>query len=167
MLNHVVVRYFAHRQPDTSPRAALLYSDDVRENERESPRSASFQAFDISDEVSSMRRKEPIGPLDEILGSVGTVRVLRALSHPGHPRWSAHLAFLTDLSRSSLWDAVNRLSDEGIVEPVHEWHPGGSVPLRIARRHPLARALTLLFDEEAREYPTSRRHIDVLGSFRF
>jgi hypothetical protein len=113
-----------------------------------------------------MRRKHPIGPLDEILGTVGTVRVLRALSNPGHPRWSAHLAFLTELSRSSVWDAVNRLSAHGIVEPVHEWHAGSSVPFRIARRHPLARMVTLLFDEEVREYPESRRDIDVLASFR-
>lgn len=115
----------------------------------------------VLDEIR-VRQKRSIGPLDEILGSVGNVRVLRALSNPGHLRWSAHLAYLTELSRSSVWDSVNELSAHGIVEPAPEWNAGSSVPFRIARRHPLARIVTLLFDEEARKYPASRRYIDAI-----
>ena len=113
-----------------------------------------------------MRRRDPVGPLDEIMGTVGTVRVLRALAYPGHARWSQHLVFLTKLSRSSVWDALNRLQAANVVEAVQDWYPGTSAPFRIHRSHPLARLITVLFDAEMRAYPDTRQDFDLLGSRR-
>ncbi len=85
-------------------------------------------------------------PLDEVLGTVSCVRVLRELVLHGQPLTASELAERTALSRPSVGEALDRLMGLGLVEPVGT---ARSTPYRVRDAHFLAEPLGRLFREEA------------------
>lgn len=86
-------------------------------------------------------------PLDELLGTVSCVRVLRELTLHGEPLSASELAERTALSRPSAGDAVTKLVELNAVETIGT---GRYVQYRLRDSHFLARALQALFRQEAR-----------------
>lgn len=85
-------------------------------------------------------------PLDAILGTVASVRVLRALAD-GAEQAPPFLAARTALSRPAVRDALLRLEQGRIVERVGQ---GRNVLYRLTPNHPLTRRIVKLFRAEAR-----------------
>lgn len=85
-------------------------------------------------------------PLDAILGTVASVRVLRALAD-GVEQAPPFLAARTALSRPAVRDALLRLEQGRIVERVGQ---GRNVLYRLTPNHPLTRRIVKLFRAEAR-----------------
>ena len=86
-------------------------------------------------------------PLNELLGTEGTVRLLRALTREQAPVGAGELAQLTQLTPVATRRALGALIDTGVVD-VHG-RPGiASYALR--ESHPLSPALRALFDAERR-----------------
>lgn len=100
------------------------------------------------DESSSATPSAP--PLDQILGTVATVRVLRALSRGGEYA-PPHLAAKTHTSRPAVREALIRLTTLGVVESIGQ---GRNLLYRLVDAHPLSRRLVKLFRAEAKEYDT-------------
>lgn len=86
-------------------------------------------------------------PLDELLGTVSCVRVVRELTLHGEPLSASELAERTTLSRPSAGDAVTKLVELNAVETIGT---GRYVQYRLRESHFLARALQDLFRQEAR-----------------
>lgn len=86
-------------------------------------------------------------PLDELLGTVSCVRVLRELTLHGQPLSASELAERTALSRPSAGDAVTKLVELKVVETIGT---GRYVQYRLRDSHFLARALQDLFRQETR-----------------
>ena len=85
-------------------------------------------------------------PLDQILGTQASVRVMRVLSEGGvhaPPR----IARQTDISRPAVREALIRLESEGIVERVGD---GRNVLYRLVTDHPLTKRIVKLFRTEAK-----------------
>lgn len=96
-------------------------------------------------------------PLDDALGTVSCVRVLRELVLHGQPLAASELAERTALSRPSVGEALDRLVGLGLVEPVGT---ARSTPYRVRDGHFLAEPLGRLFRREA-----ERREV-VAGDLR-
>ena len=89
--------------------------------------------------------KEP-HPLDLILGTQATVRVLRVLTSGGEhapPR----IARATRTSRPAVREALIRLEAQGVVERVGD---GRNVLYRLSSSHPLSKRIAKLFWTEAK-----------------
>lgn len=84
-------------------------------------------------------------PLDEILGTVSCVRVLRELTLHGEPLSASDLADRTSLSRPSAGDALRRLVGSGLIATVGT---GRYVTYRLHESHFLAEALQRLYRRE-------------------
>ena len=85
-------------------------------------------------------------PLDHILGTQATVRVLRVLTSGGEhapPR----IARTTRTSRPAVREALIRLEAQGIVERVGD---GRNVLYRLSSSHPLSKRIAKLFRTEAK-----------------
>jgi len=87
-------------------------------------------------------------PLDRILGTVASVRVLRQLCEGGEHA-PPHIASQTGLSRPAVREALIRLERERVIERVGQ---GRNVLYRFAEDHPLARRISKLFRGEAKAY---------------
>ena len=85
-------------------------------------------------------------PLDHILGTQATVRVLRVLV-PGGEHAPPRIARDTKISRPAVREALIRLEGEGVVERVGD---GRNVLYRISSDHPLAKRIVKLFKAEAK-----------------
>ena len=92
------------------------------------------------------------GPLDHILGTGASVRVLRALSSGGEHA-PPHIAMRTRVSRPAVREALLRLERERIVERVGQ---GRNVLYRLAIDHPLTRRITKLFKAELKYVALTR-----------
>jgi DNA-binding transcriptional ArsR family regulator len=90
--------------------------------------------------------KPKIHPLDQILGTQATVRVLRMLT-PGREHAPPRIARETNVSRPAVREALIRLEKEGVVERVGD---GRNVLYRISSNHPLAKRIVKLFKAEAK-----------------
>lgn len=84
-------------------------------------------------------------PLDEILGTVSCVRILRELTLHGHPLSASDLAERTSLSKPSVGEALARLVRLNAVETVGT---GRYVQYRLRDSHFLAQPLQDLFRRE-------------------
>lgn len=84
--------------------------------------------------------------LDQILGTLAAVRVLRVLS-PGGEHAPPRIARDTNVSRPAVREALIRLQKEGVVERVGD---GRNVLYRISSNHPLAKRIVKLFKTEAK-----------------
>lgn len=85
-------------------------------------------------------------PLNRILRTEASVRVLRVLSLTRHPLAPTEVASRTRLDPSGVRRALRDLAEQGIVETVGA---GASPPVRIRMAHPFAGALRSLFRAEA------------------
>jgi hypothetical protein len=85
-------------------------------------------------------------PLDQILGTHATVRVLRVLA-PGGEHAPPRIARETKTSRPAVREAIIRLEKEGVVERVGD---GRNVLYRLSLNHPLAKRIVKLFKTEAK-----------------
>lgn len=85
-------------------------------------------------------------PLDQILGTQATVRVLRVLA-PGGEHAPPRIARTTRISRPAVREALIRLQSEGVVERVGD---GRNVLYRLSMNHPLAKRIVKLFKTEAK-----------------
>lgn len=94
------------------------------------------------------RRSLQVHPLDEILGSRANVAVLRAICRHVAPRWPVEITAETKLSRASVWNALYRLRQLGVIDVVGAWQQGTSVPFRLRHEHPLALPIFGLFLRE-------------------
>ena len=83
-------------------------------------------------------------PLDQILGTIATVRVLRQLIH-GDEYAPPHIAQVTGISRPAVRDALIRLERQRIIERVGQ---GRNVLYRLDKTHPLAKRIVKLFKAE-------------------
>jgi len=92
------------------------------------------------------RRQDPLRtPLDDILGSVGAVRVLRILSDAREPIGRTRVARRALLNPSGVRRILNRLAESGLVEIVGS---GRNQAVRLRPRHPLSAPLRELFSAE-------------------
>ncbi len=85
-------------------------------------------------------------PLDAIIGTHASVRVLRMLAS-GDEHSPPYLAARTGVSRPAVREAIIRLEKEGVVERVGQ---GRNVLYRMSMNHPLAKRLVKLFKTEAK-----------------
>lgn len=85
-------------------------------------------------------------PLDEILGTVSSVRTLRELVRHGEPLIPADIARRTEMTSASIGSALDRLDRLGIVEPVGS---GARPSYRLRDGHFLAEPIRRLFRREA------------------
>lgn len=100
------------------------------------------------------RQSSPLAPLNDILGTEGAVRLLRALSElGGRPSGVGALAEATQLERSSARRSLGTLVETGIVEALGG---GRTVLYQLRLDHPLAGAVVALFraEREKRPVPT-------------
>lgn len=84
-------------------------------------------------------------PLNEILGSVGAVRVLRVLAATDRPIGRTQVARRAELNPSGVRRTLKRLADVGIVEFLGS---GRNQAVRLRDQHPLSRDLRSLFRAE-------------------
>jgi len=96
--------------------------------------------------VSRRDRGEELQPLDAILGTLATVRVLRVLQG-GDVLSPPYIARKTSLSRPAVRDALIRLERARVIERVGQ---GRNVLYRLGTDHPLSRRIVKLFRAEAR-----------------
>jgi predicted nucleotidyltransferase len=85
-------------------------------------------------------------PLDEVLGTLAAVRVLRALTLYGNELSVSAIARQARLTRAGASRAINRLAERGVLRPLGQ---GGSVLYRLDPEYPLVDAIRLLFVSEA------------------
>lgn len=85
-------------------------------------------------------------PLNRILRTEASVRVLRVLSLTQHPLSPADVAARARLDPSGVRRVLQELASQGIVETVGA---GATRPVRLRMAHPFARALRSLFRAEA------------------
>jgi hypothetical protein len=90
-------------------------------------------------------------PLDELLGQVSHVRILRVLSETEHPLPPGELARATRLNLSGVLRAIDRLTHLGIVRSVGA---GGRRLIELSPVHAFAPVLRAVFDTERQ-----RRHM--------
>lgn len=88
-------------------------------------------------------------PLNYLLGTEASVRVLRVLVHADAPLLAAEIARRAALQRASVTATVRRLSDVGVVEPVGL---GTGQLVRLRSEHPLGAAIAALFRAEVDRY---------------
>lgn len=108
-------------------------------------------------------------PLTDILGSVGNVRVVRALANDSSPHSAGELARLTELSQRGVKLVLQALERLHVVK-VHG--SGRALVYTLDREHPLAEALSSLFLEERKRWAklmtglrnALNRHIDAVRS---
>lgn len=91
-----------------------------------------------------MTPDSPPLPLDRILGTVASVRVLRELCTGGEHA-PPYIAKRTGISRPAVRDALIRLEEQHIIERVGQ---GRNVLYRLADDHPLTRRVMKLFRSE-------------------
>jgi DNA-binding MarR family transcriptional regulator len=84
-------------------------------------------------------------PLDELLGQVSHVRILRVLANTEHPLPPGELARVTQLNLSGVLRAIDRLTKVGIVRSLGA---GGRRVIELSLAHPFAPVLRALFDAE-------------------
>jgi DNA-binding MarR family transcriptional regulator len=84
-------------------------------------------------------------PLDELLGQVSHVRILRVLSESEHPLPPGELARATRLNLSGVLRAIERLAQLGIVRAIGA---GGRRVIELSPTHAFAPILRTLFDAE-------------------
>lgn len=84
-------------------------------------------------------------PLDELLGQVSHVRILRVLSESEHPLPPGELARATRLNLSGVLRAIDRLAQLGIVRALGA---GGRRVIELSPTHAFAPVLRALFDAE-------------------
>ena len=84
-------------------------------------------------------------PLDHLLGTPASVRVLRVLVEHGGALAPPTIASRARVTRQSAWNALNRLLQIGVVEGVGE---GRATSYRLAGAHPLVPPLQALFATE-------------------
>ena len=90
-------------------------------------------------------------PLTAILGSVGNVRVLRALVHDRSPQSAPQLARLTGLSPQGVRLVLDTLARQQLVRV----HGSGRTQLyALNGSHPFAKALVALFEAEQQRWET-------------
>jgi DNA-binding MarR family transcriptional regulator len=94
-------------------------------------------------------------PLDELLGQVSHVRILRVLSASEHPLPPGELARTTRLNLSGVLRAIDRLAQVGIVRSLGV---GGRRLIELSPTHSFAPVLRALFDAERQ-----RRHTLVVS----
>jgi hypothetical protein len=87
-------------------------------------------------------------PLDELLGQVSHVRILRVLSESEHPLPPGELARATRLNLSGVLRAIDRLTPLGIVRSLGA---GGRRVIELSPVHAFAPVLRALFDAERRQ----------------
>ena len=90
-------------------------------------------------------------PLDELLGQVSHVRILRVLSESEHPLPPGELARATRLNLSGVLRAIDRLALLGIVRALGA---GGRRVIELSPTHAFAPVLRTLFEAERQ-----RRHM--------
>jgi DNA-binding transcriptional ArsR family regulator len=90
-------------------------------------------------------------PLDELLGQVSHVRILRVLTEFEHPLPPGELARATRLNLSGVLRAIDRLTQLGIIRSLGA---GGRRVIELSAAHALAPVLRALFDAER-----ERRHM--------
>jgi hypothetical protein len=88
-------------------------------------------------------------PLNEILGTQATVRLVRALALSVTSVTSGELARRVQLGRTSIYPALRELERAGIIEFVGA---GSQRQVQLRERHPLARGLQELFRAEVRRF---------------
>lgn len=88
-----------------------------------------------------------VGALDEIMGARSRVGVLRFLSTVRHHAWPSDICRAIHYPRSTVWNALQRLDAQGIVEP-RPIEVQRQVPWRICPGHPLHEPLLALFQAE-------------------
>ena len=88
-------------------------------------------------------------PLDELLGQVSHVRILRVLSESEHPLPPGELARATRLNLSGVLRAIDRLATLGIVRSLGA---GGRRVIELRPAHPFAPVLRALFDAERQQH---------------
>ena len=84
-------------------------------------------------------------PLDELLGQVSHVRILRVLTESEHPLPPGELARATRLNLSGVLRAIDRLSHLGIVRSLGA---GGRRVIELSPAHAFAPVLRALFNAE-------------------
>lgn len=97
-----------------------------------------------TDDSSSLRT-----PLDAILGARANVKILRVLVRARESLGRAEAARRAGLSPQGGRKALDRLTEVGVVRCIGT---GPAPQVRLRRRHPLAPALTELFEAEADRY---------------
>ena len=88
-------------------------------------------------------------PLNELLGTEASVRILRVLAAGDTPLSASEIARRTQLGLSGVGKAVGTLIDSGIVESVGS---GSRSPVRLRDGHPLAVSLRELFRSEREQF---------------
>ena len=88
-------------------------------------------------------------PLNDMLGTDVSVRILRVLTETSTPLGRAEIARRAELNASGVRRAVTKLVDLGIAETVGV---GPRRPVRLRREHPLTRALMAVFAAEATRF---------------
>src|SRR5262250_2820620 len=88
-------------------------------------------------------------PLNRILATPASVRLLRVLTLAPTSLAAGELARRADLGRTSIYPALRELELAGIVEFVGA---GAQRQVELRKRHPLADPLTALFRAEAQRF---------------
>lgn len=88
-------------------------------------------------------------PLNDILGSEGSVRVLRVLAFSERAIGRTTVARRAELNASGVRRILDQLAGIGLVDAIGS---GRNQSVRIRNRHPLAAAIRALFEEERRTY---------------
>jgi DNA-binding transcriptional ArsR family regulator len=84
-------------------------------------------------------------PLNGILGTEASVRILRVLASASVPLTRSEVATQAKLYSSGVPRVLSHLEDQGIVESIGQ---GRSRPVRLRQQHPFYNALKNLFGEE-------------------
>lgn len=91
------------------------------------------------------RQSEFLRPLNRMLGTEASVRILRELTFSTTPLAAGELARRSELGRTSVFPAMKELEMTGIIEFIGA---GAQRQVQLRQRHPLARPLSALFKAE-------------------
>lgn len=84
-------------------------------------------------------------PLNSMLGTEASVRILRVLALASDPLSRGEVTSQSGLHASGIPRILTQLEDQGVVETIGQGH---SRPVRLRHQHPLAQSLRNLFQEE-------------------
>jgi hypothetical protein len=116
-------------------------------------REATPEELETYDEAAAwIEREKEAMPLDELLGNLANLRVLRVLWGEPRPCWPVEVARRARISRSTAHAALTRLHRCRIVERVAAWGSSRTFAYRLSRRSPLVKPLERLFHVEAGIY---------------
>ncbi len=111
------------------------------------------------------KTQEPLKtPLNQLLGSEGSIRVLRVLAGTTEPMGRATIARRAELDPAGVRRTLDGLAESGLVEVLGS---GRNQAVKLRERHPMAQPIRELFEKERASYEAAvgaiRESIDTLS----